>query len=139
MEDRLPTSQSPRERLPIPALREYFTCVWIQQVGTDSPPYRHRTIPNGSTELVCIAGSTPRLVGPQTHPTEELLAPGTVAVGARIRPGAASAVLARPASELLDLELVADKLWGRVAVAASGPGAAGVSPREADPDRTGGP
>jgi AraC-like DNA-binding protein len=116
MEERLWTSQSFRERLPIRPLREYVTCVWSRQVGPQSPPYRHRTLPNGSTELICTAGSIPKLIGPKTHPTEELLAPGTVAVGVRFRPGTASAVLANPASELLDLELAADELWGHVAV-----------------------
>jgi AraC-like DNA-binding protein len=117
MEERLLwTSQSVCERPPIRPLREYVTCVWIRQVGPQSPPYRHRTIPNGSTELICTVGSIPKVIGPQTRPTEELLAPGTVAVGVRLHPGAASAVLANPASELLDLELTADELWGRVAV-----------------------
>lgn len=116
MEDRLSTSQSLRERLPVPALREYVTCVWIQQVGTRSLPYRHRTIPNGSAELVCTVGSIPKLLGPQTRPTEELLPSGTMAVGVRFRPGAAPPLLAAPASELLDGEFRADDLWGGVAV-----------------------
>jgi AraC-like DNA-binding protein len=116
MEERLWTSQSFRERLPIRPLREYVTCVWIRQVGPQSPPYLHRTLPNGSTELICTAGSIPKLIGPKTRPTEELLEPGTVAVGVRFRPGTASAVSANPISELLDLELAADELWGHVAV-----------------------
>jgi AraC-like DNA-binding protein len=116
MEERLRTSQSFRERLPIRPLREYVTSAWIQQMGPQSPPYLRRTIPNGSTELVCPVGSIPKLVGPQTRPTEELLAPRTVAVGVRFRPGAASAALPMPVSELLDLELAADELWGGVAV-----------------------
>jgi AraC-like DNA-binding protein len=116
MDDRLVTSQSMHERLPIPALQEYLACVWIKQVGPESPPHPHRTIPNGSAELFCIVGSIPKLVGPQTRPTEELLAPGTVAVGARFRPGAAPPLLGEVASELLDGEFHADGLWGRAAV-----------------------
>jgi AraC-like DNA-binding protein len=117
MDDRLVASQPMRERLPIPALQEYIACVWTKQVGRESPPYLHRTIPNGSAELFCIVGSIPKLVGPQTRPTEELLAPGTVAVGARFRPGAAPPLLGEFASELLDGEFSADGLWGRIAVA----------------------
>src|SRR5512132_1269076 len=64
--------------------------------------YRHRTIPNGSAEFVCTVGSIPKLFGPQTRPTEELLSPGPMAVGVRFRPGAAPPLLAAPASELLD-------------------------------------
>jgi hypothetical protein len=97
-------SQSFSERVPVPALRKYVTCAWVQQVGAKAPPYRHRTVPNGSAELVCVVGSVPKVVGPQTRPTEELVAPGTIAVGVRFRPGAASAALAAPASEFLDLQ-----------------------------------
>jgi AraC-like DNA-binding protein len=108
----LELTQSFRERLPAPPLRELVGCVWIQEVGRESPPYRHRTVPNGSTELVCRLGSLPKIIGPQTGPTEEDVAPGTVVVGLRLRPAAASALLALPASELVDLEVDANELWG---------------------------
>jgi AraC-like DNA-binding protein len=125
------TSQSFRERLPVRALREYVTCVWIQQVGAQCPPYRHRTVPNGSAELVCVVGSVPSIVGPQTQPTEELVVPGTTVVGVRFRPGAASAALAAPASELLDLRVTADELWNRFAVTVGERVAAASSPQGA--------
>jgi hypothetical protein len=65
-------------------------------------PHPHRTTPNGSATLVCQLGSAPQLVGPQTGPTEEHLRPGSVVVGIRLRPGAASALFRVSALNLVD-------------------------------------
>lgn len=126
--------QSWRERRPDAPLAPYLTCVWVQEVAPDAVPYRHRTVPNGSAELICELGAAPRLVGPQTGPTDELLAPGTTVVGVRFKPGAAPSVLGMPASELVDVAVGAEELWGGAAaalgerVAGSGsPGAAAAT------------
>ena len=47
-------------------------------------------------------GAAPRVVGPLTAPSVDVLAPGTTVVGLRFHPGAAPAVLGMPASELVD-------------------------------------
>lgn len=112
-----PAVQTYRERRPAPVLALYVSCVWVQLVAPDSGPYTHRTVPNGSAELVCELGSVPRVVGPQTGPTEETLAPGTTVVGVRFRPGAAPSLLGVPASELIDLTVEGGELWGASAVA----------------------
>ena len=104
--------QSFRERRPFTALERHVTCVWVQEVARDSAPYLYRTVPNGSAELVCAIGSTPRIVGPQTGPTEQVLPPGTTVAGVRFRPGAAPSVLGMPASELVDLDIGAEDVWG---------------------------
>ncbi len=101
-----------RERRPAAALARYVTCVWTQTVSSDSTPFTHRKAPHGSVELVCSVGSMPRILGPQTGPIEQTLAPGTTIVGVRLRPEAASSVLGLPTSELVDLALDADELWG---------------------------
>jgi transcriptional regulator GlxA family with amidase domain len=54
----------------------------------------------------------PRILGPQTGPIEETLAPQTTIVGVRLRPEAASSVLGIPAHALRDLALDVDELWG---------------------------
>lgn len=41
-----------RERRPVPALAAHVTCVWVQEVGPESEPYRQRTVPNGSADIV---------------------------------------------------------------------------------------
>jgi AraC-like DNA-binding protein len=112
-----PAGQGYVERPPVPALAGLVSSVWIQQVAPDAEPYTHRNIPHGGVELVCPVGSVPRIVGPLTRPLVELLAPGTTVVGVRFRPGAAPAVLDRPATELLDLAVDTGALWGRSAVA----------------------
>jgi len=103
--------QSFDERLPKPELARHVACVWTQQVPHGSPPYPHRTTPNGSALLVCQLGSAPQLVGPQTGPTEQHLAPGTAVVGVRLRPGAASALFRVSAPDLVDRTVRLDDVW----------------------------
>jgi AraC-like DNA-binding protein len=114
----LPAGQSYQERRPARALADLVSCAWIQRVSPDAAPYKHRTTPNGSVELVCRVGSVPQIVGPLTRPMTELRAPGSTVVGVRFHPGAAACVLGVPPSELADLVLDADELWGSPAVAA---------------------
>jgi len=123
--------QTFRERLAAPPLRRLLSCVWVQRIGQGSPPYLHRTIPNGSTELVCTLGATTTIVGPQTGPTEELVTPGTVTIGLRLRPGVAQALLGLPASELVDLQVEAGEIWGRSARTLDDRLAAASSPQAA--------
>jgi AraC-like DNA-binding protein len=110
-------AQSYVERPPVAPLAGVVSSVWIQQVAPGAEPYTHRNIPNGGVELLCSVGAVPRVVGPLTRPLVEVLAPGTTVVGLRFHPGAAASVLGLPASELVDLTLEADELWGGSAVA----------------------
>jgi AraC-like DNA-binding protein len=123
--------QTYRERKPVQLLRRHVSCLWVQEVAPDSAPYEHRTVPNGGVEIACMIGALPRVVGPQSGPTVEILAPGTVVVGVRFHPGAAPPLLGLPASELVDLSVGADALWGRSAVALGEEVAAAASPWEA--------
>ena len=100
------------ERRATPSLARHVACTWIQTVSPHSTAFTHRKAPNGSVELVCVAGSMPRILGPQTGPMEEALAPGTTIVGVRLRPEAASLVLGVPTDTLRDLAVGADELWG---------------------------
>lgn len=84
----------------------------------DAAGYTHRNVPNGSVEVRCQVGSVPQVVGPLTRPSVELIGPGSTIVGVRFRPGAAACLLGVPPSELADLALDADELWGRPAVVA---------------------
>jgi AraC-like DNA-binding protein len=104
-------TQSFRERLPVRRLEPYVTSVWIQQVPRTAPPYRHRTAPNGSAEIMCQVDRVPVLIGPQTSPAEYVVASGTVAVGVRLRPGALAAVIGIPAAELVDHRVRLSDLW----------------------------
>jgi len=129
--DQPPTEQSYHERRPAPALAGLVSSVWIQRVSPSATPYPHRNLPNGSVEFRCQVGVVPQIVGPLTRPMVELLAPGSTVVGVRFRPGAAASVLGVPPSELVDLVLDADQLWGRSAVALGERVAQSASPEQA--------
>jgi AraC-like DNA-binding protein len=102
------------ERPPVPALANVVRTVWIQRIGAE--PYSQRNLPTGGVEVHCPVGSPPRLIGPLTGPSVEVLAPGSTLVGVRFYPGLASPILGRPASELVDLTLDLDEIWGPAAV-----------------------
>jgi AraC-like DNA-binding protein len=104
--------QSYVERPPIPALAGVVSTVWVQQVAPDAPAYVQRNLPSGGVELVCRLGREPRLVGPLTRALVEVLDPGTAVVGLRFAPGAAGRVLGLPVSELVDLAVDAQDIWG---------------------------
>src|SRR3954468_15281874 len=106
--------QSYRERAPAPALAAHVACIWVQE-GEDA--YIHRTVPNAAAELSCRIGGDPVVTGPRTGHALELLAPGTVVVGARLRPGAAPALLGVPASALVDVATLADEVLSTGALA----------------------
>ena len=120
--------QTYRER---PPTAPQVASLWIQAVADGSEPHRHRTIPHGSVELQCEIGGRPRVVGPQTVPRLETLAPGTTVVGIRFRLGAAPAVLGMPASELVDLTVGAEVLWGPAAERIGERVASATTPEEA--------
>jgi AraC-like DNA-binding protein len=125
------TRQSHRDRRPVAELARYVACVSVQQVLPGSEPYTYRPVPNGSAELRCEVGAMPQVFGPQSGPIEHTLAPGATVVGVRFNPGAAPSVLGVPASELVDLSVGADELWGRSALALGEALAAAASPGEA--------
>jgi AraC-like DNA-binding protein len=112
----IPGGQSYVERAPVSALADLVSSVRIQRIASDAEPYIHRRIPNGSVELMCSVGSVPQVVGPTTRPVVEVLEPGTTVVGVRFLPGAAPSILGLPASELVDLTVEVDEIWGRPAV-----------------------
>jgi AraC-like DNA-binding protein len=120
--------QTYRER---PPRAPQAASVWIHAVAAGYERYSHRTIPHGAVELQCEIGGHPRVVGPQTVPRVDELAPGTTVVGVRFRLGAAPAALGLPASELVDLSVAADELWGRAAERIGEAVAAAATPEDA--------
>jgi AraC-like DNA-binding protein len=110
-------SQAYRERLARAGAASLVSCVWVQQVSAAATVYEHRTVPNGCVEISCILGTgVVRVAGPQRRPVLKLLAPGATVVGVRFRPGVAHTILGLPVSELVDLDVELDRIWGRSAV-----------------------
>jgi AraC-like DNA-binding protein len=108
-----------RERLPIPALAPHVLCVWSQVIGAGETVHRHRVLPDGCADLVWIGADPAVVAGPATGPVIVPLAPCTIVVGVRLRPGAASAVLGPPADELLDRDTPLCDIWGTATAAPS--------------------
>jgi len=114
--------QSYRERLPTPEITNQVASVWVLEVGAEGGAYEHRTVPNGSVEISHGLGSDRvEVSGPQRGPLVTRVEPGTTVIGLRFRPGATPAILGPPASELVDLRVEVDRLWG--------PGAATLAER----------
>jgi AraC-like DNA-binding protein len=107
-------TQTYRERRPAQHLAGLVSSVWIQQVAADGEAYEHRTVPNGSVEISHALGTdVVNVSGTQRAATVGVLAPGSTVVGVRLRPGVAPSILGPPASELVDVHLETDDLWGR--------------------------
>lgn len=106
------------ERLPMPALAGRVRTIWIQRIGPQ--PYPQRNLPTGGVELHCPIGGLPRLVGPLTEASVEVLPPYTTVVGARFWPGAAWPMVGPPAGELVDLTVRLDDLWAGTTAARLG-------------------
>jgi AraC-like DNA-binding protein len=115
----------------VPELAPYVSCVWVQEVSPDSSPFAFQAVPNGCVEVVCVLGGLPYVIGIQSGLTREILAPGTVMVGVRFRPGAAAPVLRTPAGKMVDLTVGCDDLWRGSAVSVGEVLAAAGSPQEA--------
>jgi AraC-like DNA-binding protein len=100
------------ERPPARGLVSHLACVWVQEVAVTSAPYEHRIVPDGTIELLHELGSAPRIVGAGTRPRTRLVAPGATLVGLRFRPGAAHRLFGIRSSELTDIEVPLDFVWG---------------------------
>jgi AraC-like DNA-binding protein len=111
------SSQSYNERPPSIEAGSLVSCVWVQEISSAGSSYEHRTVPNGCAEISCALGTgSIRVSGPKQAPAVQRLPPGQTLVGLRFRPGAASAALATPMSDLVDLEVELERLWGRSAL-----------------------
>jgi AraC-like DNA-binding protein len=89
-------------------------CTWEQAA---SARYEQHVVPDACLDLIW-AGSRLTVAGPDTRPRVVTLEPGSRFVGARLRLGAAGAVLGLPASELCDVSPDAAEVLGRDVVAA---------------------
>jgi AraC-like DNA-binding protein len=108
-----------REHRPPAALAGQVLCVWSQMIGPGGSLYRHRVLPDGCADLVWIGEAPAVVAGPARGPVVVGLRPRTLVVGVRLRPGAASAALGLPASELADRDTPLRDLWGPAADALS--------------------
>lgn len=82
-------------------LEEVLSCMWIRVVSaTDDAPTM--VLPDGCSDLMWSSEHGALIAGPDTRPAPAELAPGTVLIGARFRPGAGGPALGLPLAELRD-------------------------------------
>ncbi|HZM29516.1 MAG TPA: helix-turn-helix domain-containing protein [Acidimicrobiales bacterium] len=105
-------ASSYREMAPPPALAEHVECLWIHRLGDGERIYRQPVFPDGRIDLVAV-GDDVAVAGPASRPITQSLAPATVTLGVRFRPGAAPALLGAGAPDLRDRDTALDDLWGR--------------------------
>jgi AraC-like DNA-binding protein len=96
----------------VAALERHVACVWMQRIGPGTAPMLHRIVPDGCVDIVWLDGRL-HVAGPDTGPVLAPLAPGSLVVGIRFRPGLAPTMLGLPATELIDDRVELDLLWGR--------------------------
>ena len=108
-----------------PVASPLVSCTWEQLAPAGR---EHRVVPDACVDLIW-SGERLMVAGPDTRARVVALAPGSRLIGARLRPGAAGAVLGLPAYELRDSSPdVADVLGREVAEALLERLAAGSDP-----------
>lgn len=101
-----------REHLPPGPLRDALVCLWEQEAPRQGDAPDHRILPDACVDIVCIGDRPPLVAGPATRAVIAEVAPGASVVGARLRPGMASAWLGIAAWELRDRDVLLSDLLG---------------------------
>lgn len=97
------------------ALSPLVTCTWERAVPSAGGPSASRVLPDGCVDLVWRAGEL-FVAGPDRGPFMSRLERGETIVGLRLRPGVAGHALGVPASELRDIRVPLEDVWGRPGV-----------------------
>jgi AraC-like DNA-binding protein len=101
-----------RERPAPSVLEPWLECAWQLTIDHSRPAHVHRVLPDGCIDLVWTAGTGLILVGPNSTAFTEQMGPGASALGVRMHPGGAPALLAIRAPELLDARVRPSEIWG---------------------------
>jgi AraC-like DNA-binding protein len=101
-----------RERRAPRALEPWLECSWELTIDRRRPAHAHRVLPDGCIDLVWTAAAGLMLVGPNSTAFIARLPPGSSAVGVRMHPGGAPALLDIRAPELLDVQVRPSEVWG---------------------------
>jgi Helix-turn-helix domain len=91
----------------LPTTGPLLACLWTNEGG----PRTHRILPDACVDIVSVDGNL-KVAGPATHAHLTTIAGATF--GVRFRIGAAGATLGLPASELLDLSVPLEDVWGEM-------------------------
>jgi AraC-like DNA-binding protein len=100
-----------REFAPSPPLHAVIACRWLREVPDKIDRDSSLVLPDGCVDLIWRDGKL-SLAGLDRTAWSSPIRPGERIVGIRLRPGVAGAVLGRPASEVLDVRLPLEDLFG---------------------------
>lgn len=106
-----------REFRPPLSLARHLVCLWTQAIVGPRDEFAQRVLPDGCVDIVLINDEAPTVIGPWTESFVARLAPGTMIIGARFRPGLAAGLLGLPASVLLNQSVPLGDVWDRAASA----------------------
>jgi AraC-like DNA-binding protein len=98
-----------REHEPTPSLRPWLACTW-ERLADGGPPVR--VLPDGCIDIVWTQGSGTQIVGANTAAFLTAVSPWAHVVGARLRPGAAPALLGLKAELVRDERLAIECVLG---------------------------
>lgn len=98
-----------REWVPNTALREHVRCVWVNDLSQSQKEWV-RVVPDGCADIVWTGGSLV-VAGPDSRSIVDRLPRGALVVGIRFQPGAASAWLGVPLSEIVDSRVPLAEFW----------------------------
>jgi AraC-like DNA-binding protein len=99
-----------REWAPHASLRGHVRCLWINDLS-GSQSQCLKVVPDGCVDIVGV-GETLSIAGPDTRPILARMPRGAIIVGVRFHPGAASAWLGRPLSEIVNVRVPLAEFWG---------------------------
>jgi AraC-like DNA-binding protein len=117
-----------REWAPHASLRGHVRRMWINDLS-GSRNECLQVVPDGCVDIV-LAGETLCIAGPDTRPILADMPPGAIIVGVRFHPGAASAWLGQPLSEIANARIPLTEFWGRDATRLLDQAAAGHSAKQ---------
>jgi len=100
-----------REWAPDTALREHVRCVWVNDLSKTQVEWL-RVVPDGCADIFWT-GSNLMVAGPDSQSILDRLPRGAVIVGVRFQPGAASAWLGPPLSEIVNCRVPLAEFWRR--------------------------
>ncbi len=98
-----------REHPSTAALRPWLDCIWERGGNPDGPV---RVLPDGCIDLVWTRGRGTLIVGANTTAFQVGIASGIQVVGARLRPGAAPALVGVEPEQLRDVRVPVQELLG---------------------------
>jgi AraC-like DNA-binding protein len=102
-----------RELAPPPHLADSVECFWIME---SEQSFCHRVLPDGCADIIFTRGSANAsltIVGTMTRFADFPIPPRQLSVGVRFRPGMWMTYFGAPGTDITDMHLPLESLWGK--------------------------